>query len=277
MTEQLALANRAGGRRRAAGAQRRHRPGRPPADRRPSTPACRPTPRAASAPPTSSSRTAPASTSARPRTAPAPAARPKPTAAPAARCRSAPRSKSKAPANRATLVYNSWLAMQAAGETDPDACAYNDFALVRLDPADVGRVNPSVPGFGGPTGVGTVGGLGSTVYSYGNSDLRGGVTKLSPKQGIVIQNEGNGWSHNVATLHPRHPRRLGQRLPQRLRRGDRRAQHPAAGAAAGLQRRRRPRQGARLPALAQRASRACSWCRAPSRSKPNLVGAILGS
>src|SRR5213592_652085 len=25
-----------------------------------------------------------------------------------------------------TLAYNSWIAMQAAGETDPDACAYND-------------------------------------------------------------------------------------------------------------------------------------------------------
>lgn len=101
-----------------------------------------------------------------------------------------------------TLAYNSWLAMQAVGETNPDACAYNDFALIRLDPADVGRVNPSVPGFGGPTGLGTVGALGSTVYSYGNSSLRAGITKLSPKQGIVVQNEGNGWSHNVVTLTP---------------------------------------------------------------------------
>jgi hypothetical protein len=101
-----------------------------------------------------------------------------------------------------TLAYNSWLAMQASGEKDPDTCAYNDLALIRLDPADVGSVNPSVPGFGGPTGLGTVGDLGSTVYSYGNSELRGGITKLSPKQGIVIQNEGGGWSHNVATLTP---------------------------------------------------------------------------
>jgi hypothetical protein len=101
-----------------------------------------------------------------------------------------------------TMVYNSWLAMQASGETDPDTCAYNDLALVRLDPADVGKVNPSVPGFGGPTALGGAGALGSTVYSYGNSSLRGGVTKLSPKQGVVIQNEGGGWSHVVATLTP---------------------------------------------------------------------------
>lgn len=100
------------------------------------------------------------------------------------------------------LAYSSWLTMQARGETNPDACAFNDLALIRIDPADVGRVNPSVPGFGGPTGVGAVGGLGSTVYSYGNSSLRGGVTQLSPKQGVLVQNEGNGWSHNVVTLTP---------------------------------------------------------------------------
>jgi len=101
-----------------------------------------------------------------------------------------------------TLVYNSWLTMQANGETDPDACAYNDLALIRLDPADVAKVNPSVPGFGGPTGLGSAGAAGSTVYSYGNSELRGGVTKLSPKQGLLVKNEGAGWSHVVATVTP---------------------------------------------------------------------------
>jgi hypothetical protein len=100
------------------------------------------------------------------------------------------------------LVYNSWIAMQANGATNPDTCAYNDVALVKIDPADLGRVNPSVPGFGGPTGVGTVGGLGSTVYTYGNSELRGGVTKLSPKRGVIVQNQGNGWSHNAYTVTP---------------------------------------------------------------------------
>jgi hypothetical protein len=101
-----------------------------------------------------------------------------------------------------TLVYNSWLTMQAKGEADADTCAFNDLALVRIDSADVGSVNPSVPGFGGPTGVGSVGGLGSTVYTYGNSELRGGVAKLSPKQGVVFQNTGGGWSHEVYTATP---------------------------------------------------------------------------
>src|SRR3712207_3498007 len=44
-----------------------------------------------------------------------------------------------------TLAYNSWLAMQARGETDSNACEFNDFALVKLDPADAGKVNPTIP------------------------------------------------------------------------------------------------------------------------------------
>ena len=101
-----------------------------------------------------------------------------------------------------TLVYSSWLTMQADGETDANTCAYNDLALVKLDPVDVAEVNPSIPGFGGPTGVGSAGGAGSTVYSYGNSELRGGIAKLSPKQGVVVQEEGGGWSHDVVTVTP---------------------------------------------------------------------------
>jgi hypothetical protein len=102
-----------------------------------------------------------------------------------------------------TMVYNSWLAMQAAGETNPDTCAFNDLALVRLNPADFGRVNPSIPFWGGPNGIDTNGTVqGENVYSYGNSSLRGGVTQLSPKQGVSLGDAGNSWSHNVYTASP---------------------------------------------------------------------------
>lgn len=100
-----------------------------------------------------------------------------------------------------TLVYNSWLTMQANGEADEETCAYNDLALVRIDPADVGKVNPSIPDFGGPTGVGTAA-AGQQVYTYGNSSLRGGVTALSPKNGLVVERTPGGWSYSVYTLTP---------------------------------------------------------------------------
>jgi hypothetical protein len=102
-----------------------------------------------------------------------------------------------------TLAYSSWLQMQADGETDPDTCAFNDFALVRLDPADHDVINPSIPHWGGPTGLSTTGTTaGAVVHSYGNSSLRQGITLLSPKTGISIGTEGGGWTHNVYTVTP---------------------------------------------------------------------------
>jgi hypothetical protein len=101
------------------------------------------------------------------------------------------------------MVYNSWNAMKRAGENNPDVCAYNDIALVRLDPADVPKVNPSIPFWGGPVGVNTGGTqTGDEVESYGNSSLRGGVTALSPKEGKSLGDDGNGWSHTVYTVTP---------------------------------------------------------------------------
>jgi hypothetical protein len=101
------------------------------------------------------------------------------------------------------LVYNSWLTMQERGEKNKDLCAYNDFALVEIDSADEDRVNPSVPAFGGPTGLhrGAVG-AGATVYSYQNSSLRQGTPLASPKQGVNLSDSGGGREHEVATVSP---------------------------------------------------------------------------
>jgi hypothetical protein len=92
--------------------------------------------------------------------------------------------------------------MQAAGDTDANECAYNDISLIKLDPADYGKVNPSVPTLGGPTGVGGATQAGDDVFTYGNSSLRGGVTLLSPKQGKSLGDDGAGWTHNVVTVSP---------------------------------------------------------------------------
>jgi len=100
-----------------------------------------------------------------------------------------------------TLVYSSWLTMNEAGEKDKETCAYNDFALVKPDPADEKLVNPSIPKFGGPNGMGTAPDS-SQVFTYGNSELRLGIELLSPKNGVLVETTPGGWSHTVYTLTP---------------------------------------------------------------------------
>jgi hypothetical protein len=101
------------------------------------------------------------------------------------------------------LAYSSWLAMQRSNETNNNTCAFNDLALVKVDNAFVDDINPSVPFWGGPTGLdGNGTAAGDQVYSYGNSSLRAGIEALSPKTGLSIGDDGNGWSHNVYTVTP---------------------------------------------------------------------------
>jgi hypothetical protein len=113
-----------------------------------------------------------------------------------------------------TLEYKAWLAMQALPtRPDADTCAYNDLALVRIDPADVSKVNPSVPHWGGPVGINQVGNpLGSQVFTYGNSSLRLGITQLSPKTGLSLGTTGGGWSHPTYTVTPGIPGDSGSAL-----------------------------------------------------------------
>ncbi len=100
-----------------------------------------------------------------------------------------------------TLAYSSWVTMQAGGESDPDTCAYNDFALVELDRAD--PVNPSVPFFGGPAGIDTDGLVaGEPVETYGNSPARMGIATLRPKVGVSAGEAGGGRSHAIYTISP---------------------------------------------------------------------------
>jgi hypothetical protein len=104
-----------------------------------------------------------------------------------------------------TLVYSSWLTMHDLGTTDANTCAYNDLALVKVAASDVGKVNPSIPFWGGPTGIDTDGtATGDRVYTYGNSSLRAGISQLSPHTGISLGDDAadGGWSHPLYTLSP---------------------------------------------------------------------------
>jgi hypothetical protein len=104
-----------------------------------------------------------------------------------------------------TLAYSSWLTEKQLGTTDASTCAFNDLALVKVDAADVGKVNPSVPFWGGPTGIDTNGtDAGDQVYTYGNSSLRAGISALSPHTGVSLGDDpaDGGWSHPLYTVTP---------------------------------------------------------------------------
>jgi hypothetical protein len=100
------------------------------------------------------------------------------------------------------IVYSSWIAMREAGEQSLDLCYGNDFALVRLNPSDHARVNPSLPSWGGPNGLDPSAAGGESVYSYGNSSLRLGVGTLSRQFGFAVSESNGGWTHVVYMLTP---------------------------------------------------------------------------
>jgi hypothetical protein len=101
-----------------------------------------------------------------------------------------------------TLAYSSWIKMRQRNMRRGPACAANDFALVRVDRNDRRKVNPSVPFWGGPTGLAARGApRGSRVYSYGQSSLRP-TTALSPKTGVSLGRTHRGWGWEVYTATP---------------------------------------------------------------------------
>lgn len=106
--------------------------------------------------------------------------------------------------NSGTLVYSSWRVMQSVGTpSNAPECFGNDFALIKVAEADEDDVNPAVPFFGGPVGVGPTAGLGigDTVYSFGNSGLRFGIEPvLSWKHGTVVF--ADSWSADLYTVTP---------------------------------------------------------------------------
>src|SRR5206468_9604540 len=43
---------------------------------------------------------------------------------------------------------------------------------------------------------------GDDTYSFGNSELRAGITQLSPKRGKVVEADPSGWEYQVYTVTP---------------------------------------------------------------------------
>ncbi|MFC7493103.1 hypothetical protein ACOADD_02615, partial [Nocardioides sp. CPCC 206349] len=70
---------------------------------------------------------------------------------------------------------------------------------------DAAKVNPSIPFWGGPTGIDTDGtAAGDRVWTYGNSSLRFGIEQLAPHTGISLGDNAadGGWSHPLYTVTP---------------------------------------------------------------------------
>lgn len=105
-----------------------------------------------------------------------------------------------------TLAYSSWRTMQRRHEKVQPVCDYNDFALVEVDPRHHRRVNPTVPFWGGPTGLNDEGSYGvSQVFGYGHSSLRKIGSPYSRQAGRVVQldeTSGAGWRHTIFAESP---------------------------------------------------------------------------
>lgn len=95
-----------------------------------------------------------------------------------------------------TVAYNSWRVMQDRGETDRDLCLFNDLSLIRLSPEAAAVADPTVPGFGGPTGLDTDGTVdGEPVYSHQPNQL----PATPNKRGVSLGRPEGPRTHVVLT------------------------------------------------------------------------------
>jgi hypothetical protein len=102
---------------------------------------------------------------------------------------------------RGRLAYSSWITMRRRGTTNARACAANDFALVRVGRHHARKVNPTVPFWGGPTGLAGPPAAGEQVHSWGQSGLRP-TSLLSPKTGASLGRTYGGWGSDAYTVTP---------------------------------------------------------------------------
>ncbi len=102
------------------------------------------------------------------------------------------------------LFYSSWQAMKDNAESAGSGiCQGNDFALVRIDPADQDNVHPSALVYGGPSAMLQQDAqIGDEVYSFGQSPFHLGVGSLQRKQGQITAQSADGWTYSMQTDNP---------------------------------------------------------------------------
>ena len=95
------------------------------------------------------------------------------------------------------LRYSSFRALRRAGVTDAASCAADDFALVEIRGAARGRVSPTVPYWGGPTGVADLPAAGATVFGLARTSA---TARTIPRAGQV--SGGSSSATSVTSLLP---------------------------------------------------------------------------
>lgn len=80
------------------------------------------------------------------------------------------------------LRYSSLRAMRRAGVTDAATCAANDFALVLVRGAARRKVVPTMPYWGGPSGLGSLPSVGTTVFGLSRAST---AARMLPRAGAV--------------------------------------------------------------------------------------------
>jgi len=91
------------------------------------------------------------------------------------------------------LVYSSITEMQLRSERRVNVCANNSLSLVRIDPRDIKRTNPSIPALGGPTGV-------STAEPTAPAQLTAYLSSPTPAQ--ALSSGSGGWAHTMMVDGP---------------------------------------------------------------------------
>ena len=103
---------------------------------------------------------------------------------------------------RGTLAYSSWVTMQANGETDEETCAYNDFALVELDPVRRRQGQPVDPRLRRAAGHRHAPPPASRSTPTATRRCAAASPSSARRAAPTIEETPGGWSYSLYTVTP---------------------------------------------------------------------------